>query len=198
MLYGEKALEKILPYLTRVLGRHYEHALNFSNAKSLNYMDDLTELYNQRYLKLVLDKEINRAARSKKSFSVLFMDIDHFKMVNDSKGHVVGSKVLIELSKILLEQMRVTDYGFRYGGDEFILILVDSDSNQSLRVAERVRKQVEASVFEVNGQKIKVTLSIGIATYPDHATTKEQILELADRAMYCGKNKSRNVVYVAS
>jgi diguanylate cyclase (GGDEF)-like protein len=198
VLYGDRALEKVLPYLTRVLGRHFEQILNFANAKSLTYMDDLTELYNQRYLKLVLDKEINRAARTHTSFSVLFMDIDHFKQVNDSRGHLVGSRVLVELSKILNQQMRVTDYGFRYGGDEFILILVGSDSSQALGVAERIRKQVESSVFDVDGEKIKVTLSIGIATYPDHANTKEEILELADRAMYCGKNKSRNVVYVAS
>jgi len=198
LLYGDQSLEKVLPYLTRVLGRHFEHTQNFANAKSLNYMDDLTELYNQRYLKLVLDKEINRSARTNSAFSVLFMDIDHFKQVNDTRGHVVGSRVLIEMSKILHQHIRVTDYGFRYGGDEFILILVGSDSNQSLGVAERIRKQVEASTFQVEDIKIRLTLSIGIATYPDHATTKEEILELADRAMYCGKNKSRNVVYVAS
>ncbi len=197
-LYGDQALDKTLPYLTRVLGRHFDHAQNFANAKSLNYMDDLTELYNQRYLKLVLDKEINRAARTKTSFSVLFMDIDHFKQVNDTKGHVVGSKVLVQMAEILNQHIRATDYGFRYGGDEFILILVGSESQQSLGVAERIRKQVESSVFQIDGVEIRLTLSIGIATYPDHAHTKEEILELADRAMYCGKNKSRNVVYVAS
>jgi diguanylate cyclase (GGDEF)-like protein len=198
LLYGDQSLEKVLPYLTRVLGRHFEHTQSFANAKSLNYMDDLTELYNQRYLKLVLDKEISRSARTKTAFSVLFMDIDHFKQVNDTRGHLIGSKVLIEMSKILNQHIRVTDYGFRYGGDEFILILVGSDSTQSLAVAERIRKQVEASTFEIEDVKIRLTLSIGIATYPEHAMTKEEILELADRAMYCGKNKSRNVVYVAS
>jgi diguanylate cyclase (GGDEF)-like protein len=197
-LYGDNALERVMPYLTRVLGRHLEHAINHANTKSLTYIDDLTSLYNQRYLKLVLDKEISRASRTKTAFSVLFMDIDHFKQVNDSRGHVVGSKILVEISKILGQQLRSTDYGFRYGGDEFILILVGSDANQSLGVAERIRKQVEASTFEVDDKKIKLTLSIGIASYPDHATTKEEILELADRAMYCGKSKSRNVVYIAS
>lgn len=198
LLFGEIPLEKVYPHLTRVLGRHLEQLLTLSEAKSLNYIDDLTDLYNQRYLKLVLDKEISRAKRSGSAFSVLFMDIDHFKQVNDTKGHIIGSKVLVELSKILHENIRTVDYGFRYGGDEFLLILVDTDSKNALTVAERIRKQVEASTFQVDDANIRVTLSIGIATFPEHAMTKEQIIELADRAMYCGKNKSRNVVYVAS
>ena len=198
ILYGDAALEKVFPHLTRVLGRHLEHALTFSEARSLSYVDDLTELYNQRYLKLVLDKEISRSSRNKQCFSVLFMDIDHFKQVNDTKGHLIGSQVLVELAKILHENIRTMDYGFRYGGDEFLLILVGTDSRNALTVAERIRKQVEESIFKVDEVQIKVTLSIGIATYPEHALTKEEIIELADRAMYCGKNQSRNVVYVAS
>jgi two-component system, cell cycle response regulator len=198
LLYGDLALEKTFPHLSRVIGRHMEQVTNFSDAKSLSYIDDLTDLYNQRYLRLVLDKEIHRAQRAGDCFSVLFMDIDHFKQVNDTKGHLVGSKVLVALSRILHDNIRAVDYGFRYGGDEFLLILVGTGSEQAMTVGERIRQQVESSTFDVNGVKLKVTLSIGIATFPDHAATKEQIIEIADRAMYCGKAKSRNVVYVAS
>jgi diguanylate cyclase (GGDEF)-like protein len=198
LLYGDRSLEKVFPHLTKVFGRHLEHVTSFADAKSLSYIDDLTDLYNQRYLKLILDKEISRCQRANQAFSVLFMDIDHFKQVNDTRGHLIGSKVLVELSKILHQNIRTADYGFRYGGDEFLLILVNTDSKAALHVAERIRQQVESSTFDCNGAKIKVTLSIGIATFPEHATTKEQIIELADRAMYCGKEKSRNIVYVAS
>src|ERR1035438_7178073 len=86
----------------------------------------------------------------------LHLDIDHFKQVNDTRGHLIGSKVLIEMSKILHQHIRVTDYGFRYGGDEFILILVGSESDQAVKVAERIRKQVETSTFDVDGVKIRL------------------------------------------
>lgn len=196
--YGDAALNKLIPFLQKVIGRHAEHVLSLNKARDLSYIDDLTDLYNQRYLRLVLDKEINRSKRIDGCFSVLFMDIDHFKRVNDTRGHIVGSKVLIHLSKIIHENIRTVDYGFRYGGDEFLVILVGTDSAQAKVVAERMREQVEASVFDVEGVQIKVTLSIGVASFPEHATTKEQIIALADEAMYVGKKKSRNIVYVAS
>jgi len=198
LLWGDLGLDKTLPNLMRLLGRHLDHAISFGNAKNLSYIDDLTELYNQRYLKLVLDKEIYRAQRQNSAFAVLFMDIDHFKRVNDTSGHIVGSKVLIELSKIVKQNIRAMDYGFRYGGDEFICVLVGTDSQQAAQVAERIRKTAEESTFDIDGVQVKVTLSIGIASYPEHATTKEEIIEMADRAMYCGKSRSRNVVYIAS
>lgn len=198
LFLGDNGLEKSMKHILTVIGRHLEHVVNFSGAKNLNYVDDLTELYNQRYLKIVLEKEISRCKRGSGTFSILFMDIDHFKKVNDTKGHITGSKVLIELSKVLSQNIRDMDYGFRYGGDEFILLLVGTGSEQAFSVAERIRKKIEETPFDVDGSLIKVTLSIGIATYPDHALTREEVIELADRAMYCGKNKSRNVVYVAS
>ena len=114
------------------------------------------------------------------------------------RGHIIGSKLLTKLAKIVNDNIRTVDYGFRYGGDEFIMILVGTDAEQAKVVAERTRKQVEESVFDVDGVQIRVTLSIGIASFPLHATTKEQILEMADQAMYVGKNKSRNIVFVAS
>ncbi len=180
------------------LGHSYVMAEEYSKVRHLSYVDDLTNLYNQRFLPVALDKAIERSDKYTRPFSVLFMDIDHFKKVNDSKGHMVGSKILVELGHIVRQNIRSLDYGFRYGGDEYLVILTDTDPETAKIVAERIRKQVEDSIFEVFDKKIQITLSIGIATYPYHAKTREEVIELADQAMYYGKNKSRNIVFIAS
>jgi diguanylate cyclase (GGDEF)-like protein len=176
----------------------YKHSLAFLEAKSLCYVDDVTEFYNQRYLGMALDTEISRGNRNKSPFSVLFIDIDHFKRVNDTKGHLVGSRVLTQLSRILKRNIRTVDYGFRYGGDEFILLLVNTAADNARFVAERIRAEVERTVFNVDSVELRITLSIGVASYPEHATSKEEIVDMADKAMYDGKAKSRNIVFVAS
>lgn len=178
--------------------RHIEFGYQLWEAKNLSFSDDLTDLYNQRYLPQVLDTEIARAKRACTKFSVLFMDLDHFKKVNDSKGHWVGSKLLVEVGKIVKGNIRSCDYGFRYGGDEYVVILVDTDVKGAEVVGERLRKQVEETDYLVDGHKIKLTISVGVACFPDHAATRQDIIKMADEAMYLGKHKSRNVVYVAS
>ncbi|MEO0334975.1 MAG: GGDEF domain-containing protein [Pseudomonadota bacterium] len=180
------------------LARHIEFSYQYYEATNLSYLDDLTELYNQRYLPQVLDNEISRARRNEKKFAVLFMDVDHFKKVNDSKGHWIGSKLLVEIGKIVKGQIRSCDYGFRYGGDEYVVVLVDTDTNGAKIVAERLRSEIEESAFLIDGQKVSLTVSIGLATYPDHAATRQEVIQMADEAMYCGKNASRNIVFVAS
>lgn len=167
-------------------------------ATRKTYVDDVTDLFNQRYLPMVLDKEIQRCARSGGKFTVLFMDIDYFKMVNDSKGHWVGSKLIRELGQIIKSNVRGADYPFRYGGDEYVVILIDTDAKQAVHVAERIRKCVESTDFLIDGHNIRLTVSIGLATYPDHAATSEEVMKLADEAMYYGKSKSRNIVFIAS
>jgi diguanylate cyclase (GGDEF)-like protein len=176
----------------------YKLAQRYMEAKSLCYIDDVTELYNQRYLGLALDAEIGRAKRNNTPFSVLFMDVDHFKKVNDEYSHVVGSAILKKISRILKKNIRNFDYGFRYGGDEYMLLLVNTKSEGARQVAERIRREVESTVFKAEGVEVKVTLSIGVASFPEHGATKEEIIALADKAMYSGKNKSRNIVFVAS
>ncbi|MCB0407999.1 MAG: GGDEF domain-containing protein [Bdellovibrionales bacterium] len=181
-----------------VMVKYIEFGYELWDAKSLSFKDDLTDLYNQRYLPLVLDSEMARAKRACTKFSVLFLDLDHFKKVNDSKGHWVGSRLLVEMSQLVKRNVRSCDYAFRYGGDEYVIVLVDTDATGALVVGERLRKEVEETTFIVDGHKIQLTVSVGIACYPDHATTRQQVIEMADEAMYYGKNKSRNVVYVAS
>jgi diguanylate cyclase (GGDEF)-like protein len=180
------------------LAQKLDQAREFTRMRELTYVDDLTELYNQRYLPIALDKSIERYEASSECFSVLFMDIDHFKKVNDSKGHIIGSRILVELGKILKQNIRSVDYGFRYGGDEFLLILTNTDPQTANIIAERIRKQVESTIFEMDQRKLQITLSIGIACFPLHAKTRQDVLEMADKAMYYGKNKSRNIVFMAS
>lgn len=172
--------------------KHYQRILEES------YKDDVSSLYNQKYLPIVTDKMIDDAKETGESFSVLFIDVDFFKKVNDTKGHMVGSGILCELGEILKNNIRDEDFPFRYGGDEFLLLLANTDSKAAESIAERIRAEVEAHEFVLGEHRINITLSIGIASYPEHATTKEDVIELADQAMYYGKNKSRNIVFVAS
>ncbi len=184
-------LHKEICHIVQVQERMY-------GVEELSFVDEVTGLYNQRYLHLVLDQEIEKVKRDNSKFSVLFIDIDHFKSVNDKNGHLVGSQVLREIGKILKQNVRSVDYCFRYGGDEFLLVLSDTSTDQSTVVAERIRKQIASTDFVIDGTRVHVTLSIGIACFPEHAKSKKKILQVADEAMYCGKNLTRNIVYVAS
>ena len=178
--------------------RHLTYALQFEAARSLSFMDPLTQLYNQRYLTTVLNREISRSQRSQKAFSVLFCDIDNFKTINDQHGHLVGSVLITQLGEIIRDNLRTPDYGFRCGGDEFVILLSGAMVDEAEFVAERLRRDIADKTFLVNGVSHRLTISVGVAAYPEHGTTKEQILYLADKAMYYGKRKSKNIVYRAS
>jgi two-component system, cell cycle response regulator len=170
-----------------------------ARTQSLIYIDDITKLYNSRYLNVVLDRELKRAERYRNFFSVLFMDLDFFKRVNDTYGHLVGTRVLVEIGTVLRSCVRETDTVVRYGGDEFVVLLVETNAEEALLVAQRMRRMIEARRFGQDlGLDITLTISIGIAAFPEHASTKQNLLNLADQAMYRGKESSRNVVYLAS
>lgn len=181
-----------------LVAQQLDETTAYNRLQALTYKDDLTDLYNQRYLPVILEQELSRASRTAKEFSVLFCDVDFFKLVNDTKGHMVGSKVLVELSKLLKSSIRSTDFAFRYGGDEYVIILAGASSKVAAQVAERLRQRAASTTFDVHGNEVKITVSIGVATYPEHAQSTEEIMQMADEAMYYGKHKSRNVVYVAS
>lgn len=196
-----KRPEKIMSKVSRDLSymeRHLTFSMQHWEAQKLSFMDDLTNLYNQKYLSHVLQNEIYRSQREEKKFSVLFMDVDYFKTVNDTRGHWVGSRLLVDIGTVLKENIRKSDYAFRYGGDEFVVVLPNTPAEHAMQVAERLRSLIEKTEFLVDGVQLHLTLSIGLATFPDHAKTYKDIIKMADEAMYCGKNKSRNVVFVAS
>lgn len=187
-----------LKFLQKHIKLGIENALTFINAQELAYIDDLTKAYNIRYLFVSLDNELKRAERFGTNVSVLFIDLDFFKRVNDQYGHLVGSKLLIEFTNEIKKCVRGIDTVIRYGGDEFIVICTETDVELAKKVAERLRKRTEECEFlKKDGYSIHITCSIGIATYPIHGTTKTELIELADKAMYRGKELSRNIVCVA-
>ena len=173
-----------------------ENAVRYARAKNLLNIDDLTGLYNYRYLDLTLSRELKRAERYGSHLAVLFMDLDNFKNVNDTHGHMVGSRVLSDVGKLVKQSVREEDTVIRYGGDEYTIILIETDVPGASTVAERIRKSIEGHVFLAeDGFDIRVTASLGCACYPDDATEKTGLLELADQAMYSGKANGKNVVY---
>ena len=168
---------------------------HLKQVEHLAYLDDLTHLYNTRFLDLVLDREIAAG----RTFSLLFLDVDRFKAVNDEHGHLVGSRLLVEMGRVLKGCVRDEDVVARYGGDEYVAVLAGIDSGGALKVAERIRRIVEDHVFLAReGAGVRVTVSIGLASFPEHTSRKEEVLDLADRAMYRGKRSTRNVTYIAS
>lgn len=170
----------------------------YTQASELTYIDDLTKLHNIRYMDIALENEIKRAKRFNAHLCFLFLDIDYFKEINDTFGHQVGSKVLIELGHILKEIVREIDTVARYGGDEFTILLVETNAAGATVIANRLRDIVEKHNFQTQeGLSIRLTITIGVAAYPEQASSKEELLTAADKAMYKGKNTTRNVVVLA-
>ncbi|MCX7793205.1 MAG: sensor domain-containing diguanylate cyclase [Thermodesulfovibrionales bacterium] len=173
-----------------------ERATLYQKMAELVITDDLTKLFNTRYLHRTLDTEIYRCDRYKTSLSLIFMDVDHFKQINDTYGHLVGSKLLVEIAQLLLKHLRSADIVARYGGDEYVIVLPQTPPDAAARITERLRKNIEQNIFlRKDGYFIKVTASFGVASYPESAKTKEELLRLADEAMYRIKNTTRNGVY---
>ncbi len=171
------------------------NAERFLQAREKAFVDDVTGLYNARYLLSALDREVNRASRAQSKLSVLFLDLDRFKAVNDRYGHLIGSRVLRELGALLQESVRAIDTVGRYGGDEFTILLVDTGLEGARAVAERIRQSVADKAFGAErGLDLRLTISIGVATFPMHGETRERLLDLADKAMYLAKALGRNLV----
>ena len=196
-------MPKVLPvenlvFLAEQVAIGFNNACQFRGAHELIYTDDLTGLYNHRYLHIALEQEISRSERYGLEFSVAFIDLDLFKGINDQHGHMIGSDVLRQVGNLLRECVREADMLFRYGGDEFTALLVETDTRSSKIVAERIRSKIENFDFSTGSNHTgRLTATVGHATYPIHATTKDEIIELADKAMYLGKH-DRNVSRSAS
>ncbi len=183
-----------LRYLSDQISLGFENACRYHDAQELMYTDDLTGLYNHRYMQVALSHEIRRSQRYGLQFSLLFLDLDRFKEINDNYGHLAGSAALQEVGQLLIDCVRDVDTLFRFGGDEFAAILVETDDKTARVVAERIRKVIEEHAFlEEQGTPSFVTVTAGFSTFPTDATDKEKLLDLADRAMYAGK-ELRNVI----
>lgn len=183
-----------LRYLCDQIMLGFENACRYEDAQELMYTDDLTGLYNHRYMHVALGQEIRRSQRYGLKFSLLFLDLDRFKEINDQYGHLAGSAALQEVGQLLRDCIRDVDILFRFGGDEFAAILVEADGTSARIVAERIRKVIENYAFLENQEMSSyVTVTAGFATFPTDAIEKESLLDLADQAMYAGK-VTRNVI----
>jgi diguanylate cyclase (GGDEF)-like protein len=173
--------------------------LHLRRAEELSVTDDLTSLYNSRYLNQVLRRESKRASRSGRPLSLLFLDLDGFKSVNDRHGHLCGSRALVEAASVIRRCARETDVPARFGGDEFALVLPDTGSEGAVAVGERVRERISAYSFlkASDGLDIHLTASVGVATLPDVATSAEELIKAADTAMYRVKAQGKNGVLLA-
>ncbi|MGH9407890.1 MAG: sensor domain-containing diguanylate cyclase [Vicinamibacterales bacterium] len=175
-----------------------DNALRVQRAEALSVTDDLTQLYNSRYLSQVLRRETKRASRSGRPLSLLFVDLDGFKGINDTHGHLYGSRALVEAAGLIRASARETDVVARFGGDEFALILPDTGSDGAVSVGERVRDRVNAHPFlHGDGLDIHLTVSVGVATLPDVAASAESLIQAADEAMYYVKEHGKNGIHIA-
>ena len=185
-------------FLLRHAAQALETAGHLESARELAFEDDLTGLYNARYLDSALDELLERSHSLGAPFSVLFLDLDHFKIINDRYGHLAGSELLKEVAVLLRQSIREDDRAIRYGGDEYVVLLPETPAEMALQVAERIRSRIAAHGFSLGGEEsAHITVSIGVASYPLHAVEKTALLDLADRALYRGKRAHRNVVYLA-
>ena len=175
-----------------------DNALLLKRAEALSVTDDLTRLYNSRYLNLVLRRETKRASRSGRPLSLLFIDLDGFKSINDTHGHLFGSRALVEAAAVIRSSARETDVVARFGGDEFALVLPDTGGEGAYAVGERIRERIAAFTFLVgDGLDIHLTASLGVATLPDAAASVEELVQAADMAMYHVKESGKNGIHVA-
>jgi len=195
------------PLTTKILNNCkllLEHAdlclLNLQKMEDLKqqtFIDDLTGLYNSRFLKYAVTVAIQKCRDPSSRFSVLFIDVDHFKKVNDTNNHLVGSEFLIAIGRTIRNAIRGVDPVFRYGGDEFVVLLNETGTEEAKEIAERIRKNIERRIFVIQGCRLRTTVSIGVATYPIHAKERETLLKMADEAMFSVKKASRNAVHLA-
>ena len=176
-----------------------KHFQRFSSIKNIALYDTLTGLYNRRYFEERLALEAQKSFYGATALSLVMIDIDHFKKVNDTFGHTEGDKVLREISGLLRTAVRKKDTVARYGGEEFILILPEAGIDESSMIAERVRRLVETTHFEVSSARLNLTVSLGISNFPNHrARSKEELVKMADQALYEAKREGRNQVRIYS
>jgi diguanylate cyclase (GGDEF)-like protein len=160
----------------------------------LTTVDGLTQIYNKRYFMEVLEREISRSHRYGRELSLIMFDIDHFKNINDSFGHLAGDYVLKHLASVIKGRIRREDIMARYGGEEFTIILPEIDTYNARQFAEKVRRLVEKTVFKFEDTQIPVTISIGVATSNADINAPEQLIKASDENMYEAKRRGRNCV----
>jgi len=172
-----------------------QNARYFDRVRQLAYMDGVTGIFNRRYFELRIAEEMARSTRHGLTFSVIMVDIDHFKQLNDEFGHLVGDEVLRQVSAILTQQLRKSDVLSRFGGEDFAIITPETALDSALAVADKLRRVVESWHFP--GVARPVTISAGVAEFPAQGGTRDELVKSADEALYAAKQTGRNRVVTA-
>ncbi len=188
-----KALEKFL-IVARQFSLEVEKVRLYETVQELAITDGLTGVFMRRYFLAMFKEEMERAARNNLKLSFLMVDIDYFKACNDRYGHLVGDEILREIAAILKTNCREIDLMGRYGGEEFVLLLPETDKQGALFLAERLRRSVEQNNFKAYDELLRFTISIGVATFPEDAARGMELIEAADQSLYEAKQKGRNRV----
>ena len=175
-----------------------DNARSVERIQELTVTDDCTGLFNARHLYKTLDSEVYRSARFGYEFSVIFLDLDRFKQVNDTNGHLVGSKLLREVGQLIKQHLRLIDYAFRYGGDEFVILLPQTTKEQATIACRRILEVMRAHRFlKEEGLNLALRASFGLATYPSDASSAHELIRQADEMMYLVKGSTRDNIAVA-
>lgn len=166
------------------------------DLKTRSIRDPLTNLYNRTYLNESLEREINRAERSHIMLAIIMVDLDHFKNINDTFGHQAGDLMLQTIGEVLLREVRKSDIACRYGGEEFLLALYDTSLKDAISRAEHIRKKISHTKFHFATETTAITASLGIAIYPEHGQSMDELIKAADKALYQSKKNGRNKLMV--
>ncbi len=180
--------------LAPVFASALDNLRRFGRAEELSVTDGLTGVFNYRYLRSALDREVARARRFGEEFSIIMLDVDHLKDYNDVHGHLQGSEVLRRLAQVVMGELRSADIAAKYGGDEFVIILPQTGREGAYTLAERIRAAVEAHEFPGEGDGMKITTSMGIAKFPEDGEVTRDLLEAADTTLFRAKRTGRNRV----
>lgn len=160
--------------------------------------DPLTGLYNRRYLREAIELEVKKAQQDQSPLSVIVSDIDHFKSINDSYGHQVGDRFLVEIANLMKSHARSTDFVCRYGGEEFLIVMPKTPAIAAIKRAEEILQKCTDTIVAHEGKNLQVAMSIGVATYPDHGQEAEELIIKADKALYVSKQNGRNRITLST
>jgi diguanylate cyclase (GGDEF)-like protein len=191
--FGDSELDDVVG-LARQAGAAIDNTYLHDEARRLSLTDGLTSLWNRRQFELRAAQELERAARFGERFSIVLVDLDSFKAINDTHGHLIGDAVLVETAQRLVAHTREVDTVARHGGEEFVLLLPQTDAAGALRVAEKVREELAAKPVETDAGSLPVTLSAGVACHPANGASIEALLGAADAALYAAKAAGKNQV----
>ncbi|MFT5835328.1 MAG: two-component system cell cycle response regulator [Sulfurimonas sp.] len=198
---SEGEIEKIRAHITSV--KHYleaakpviESQILMEKLKDTSLRDGMTGLYNRRFLEEIIDKIMHQAKRTKETYAVMMLDVDFFKMVNDTYGHDVGDRVIVEIGKVLKDNIRESDLAIRYGGEEFVVMLHNATEEGTQEVAKKIHEAFGNLSFDVGtGETLKKTMSIGISKFPEDGDTIWKSIKFADTALYVAKTTGRNKI----